>query len=137
MLDGFSSNYNNKEKNIAYNDIYIDSAGNLSVCSNQNSIVENVYHSILLLLGEYDFDVDIGVNWQEYLTTNPIQYKAIKLSLTKTISAVDGVININTINILYDSKQRTLSFSIDIQTENNQEIILLQNQNNQWKIINE
>jgi hypothetical protein len=113
-MSGFSCNYTNDPELGAWNDLYLDANGNIATTNGDAEIVENVYHAIELWLGEYDFNTQLGINWQYYLTTDKPVGNQIKTNLIQAINNVSGVTGITSFNMDLNPINRQLLITVII-----------------------
>ena len=81
----FAANWQNNIPGVAYNDMYIDSAGNLVTVSGVQDMQQSIAQSLLLWVGEYDFNIQIGVPYNIILGNPNIQKGLIQLYLQTAI----------------------------------------------------
>jgi hypothetical protein len=113
-MAGFSVNYKNEISGVKFNDLYLDSNGNIVTVSGNIEVEETCYHVIQLCIGDYDFNTQLGIPWDNYLSSdNPIGNK-IKLSIGKAVSAVKGVKSVEAVNLDTNPFSRSLIVTVII-----------------------
>ena len=112
-MTGFTVNYKNNIPGVASNDLYLDSTGNLArTKTNVEDIIETCYHELLLVKGDYDFDINKGIPWNIYLEDATSSTTQIKISIYNTLIIVKGVGDVTNINATLN----TLTGKYDINT---------------------
>ena len=94
-MSGWTVNYDNSVAGAAFNDLYLDAQGNIAMNDGMTEVIENCYHAVQLCLGDYDLDTTLGIPWDVYLSSDEPVGLQIKLSVSKALLAVKGVIRIN------------------------------------------
>lgn len=116
-MSGFSVNYKNDVVGTVFNDLYLDSIGNVASVSGNTEVEETCYHVIQLCVGDYDFNVQLGIPWDTYLSSdNPVGNK-IKLSIGKAVGAVKGVKSVDSVNLDTNPLSRSLIVTVIITLE--------------------
>jgi len=94
-----------------YQDIYLDSNGNIATVSDEYAIIETIKTNISLWLGEYIYNTGIGVDYSNILgevINEPFLYSELK----NAVMRVYGVLGIYNIKFSFDSVKRILSMTV-------------------------
>jgi hypothetical protein len=94
-----------------YQDIYLDNNGNIATVSDEYAIIETVKTNIGLWLGEYIYNVAIGVDYNNILgqvINEPFLYSEI----SNAVKRVYGVLGIYNIKFKFDADKRVLNITI-------------------------
>ena len=114
MSSGFTCNYNKETPNTDWNDIYLDSSGNIATSTGDAYTEENCYHAFWMLLGEYVFDSTIGIDWSTFLSSSEPIISNLKLSIRNNLLTIDGVESVNNIFFSLDRFNRVMNITVNI-----------------------
>lgn len=124
-MTGFTVNYNNAIPNTAFNDLYLDSSGNLAIVeTGQNEIIETCYHAIQLCMGDYNFNTTLGIPYNTYLSSITPIGNQLKVSITTAVLGVNGVTSIQSITATLNNTTRNLSIQVVINLTGNSQIMV-------------
>lgn len=112
-MTGFTVNYNKSIEGVAFNDLYLDASGGLAISSGRDEIIENCYHVLQLTVGDYGFNTNLGIPYNNYLSSNEPVGSQIKLSIIQSLEAVNGVVNVSYFNAII-LNDRTLQIEVII-----------------------
>ena len=122
-MSGFSCNYQNNITGVALNDLYLDSAGNITNLPTGNTeIEETCYHAIQLCMGDYDFNIDLGTAYNTYIEAAQPMGNALKQSIAKAVLAVSGVQSIDSFTLNLNRQTRVLYITMVIDLTNGGQI---------------
>ena len=94
-----SSNVNNNIPNVASNDIYLDSFGNISLSTNLQAVLENCAQAARTLLGEIVFNINQGIPYFQVVwigVPNILQFSAALRLAFLAVSGVSEVVTLDT-----------------------------------------
>lgn len=134
----FATNWDvtqNPVPNTAYNDLYLDSGGNLATVGNVDDMSQTVVQSLWMWFGEYVFNIFLGVPYKLILGNTPLQQSLIKFYLTNSILLINdyltpdqltdyGINQIVNIGFNFNKLTRTDDITITILLNNGQNINL-------------
>ena len=134
----FATNWDvtqNPVPNTAYNDLYLDSGGNLATVGNIDDMSQTVVQSLWMWFGEYVFNIFLGVPYKLILGNTPLQQSLIKFYLTNSILLINdyltpdqladyGINQIVNIGFSFNKLTRTDNITITILLNNGQNINL-------------
>lgn len=127
-MKGFSVNYDGSVNGVEYNDLYLDSSGILAINSGNDNVIENCYHAIQLMLGEYDYNVLLGIPWNDYISSAQPIGRALQASLTSAIQNIDGVSRVRSITFNPNRITRQLTIIMQIVLVGGEESEIIYNQ---------
>lgn len=113
-MSGFSTNFNNNITGVDFNDLYIDDSGNISTNKDISETIENCNHNLDLFLGEYDFNISLGMDWKKYISTMQNNNELLKKDIYTILYKVKNVSSINSINLNMDRQNRILFIQINL-----------------------
>lgn len=89
------------------------SAGKLQVATDLQAMKQAVRSSILLFLGEWFLNTDEGTPWRQLIFVKNANPAFVKTALRDAIFRVEGVTEINALDLSFDAQDRsaTVSFS--------------------------
>lgn len=133
-MTGFADNWQNNS-NYAFNDLYLDSGGNLAVVSNVDDLVQSVTNSLWLWIGEHDFNTTIGVPYAGIFGIPNVQESLITLNLSNAILLCNnyltsaqltayGINKITSLNYTINRQSRIISVNANILLNNNNTITI-------------
>ncbi len=111
-MTGFSVNYQNNISGVDFNDLYLDAQGNLALNSGITEVEENCFHAVQLCVGDYDYNTTLGIPYDAYLSSDSPVGNQLKLSLAKSLLAVDGVVSIESMDLALNPVTRVLQITI-------------------------
>ena len=94
MTQTLSANINGTLPAIAYNDLYLDKFGNISVSYDLTAITEQCAQAAKTLLGECVLNITVGIPYQQAVwigVPNPQQFNA---ALRSAFLSINGVIEV-------------------------------------------
>lgn len=86
-----SANVNNSIPGVAFNDLYLDSSGNIAQSFNIQAVLEECAEAARTLLGECIFNVDIGIPYQQVMWVGVPNVAQFSAALRTTFLGVSGV----------------------------------------------
>jgi len=95
-----------------YQDIFLDSNKNIAIISGVLSVSQTVKNAISLWLGEYQFDITLGVPWYNVLGVSPLNKSLLNNYLKNAILKVPYVTQVVSIEYFPDDVKRTLGIRI-------------------------
>lgn len=95
-----------------YQDIFLDTNGNIAIIRGVLSVSQTVKNAISLWLKEYQFDVTIGVPWENILGVTPLNKSLLNNYLKTAILKVAYVTQVVSIEYFPDNIKRTLGIKI-------------------------
>jgi hypothetical protein len=91
--------------------------GLASYFRNNDAIQADIQTALQMFLGECFWNTDFGVDWWNLIGgKNPEAQAGIVLQTRKIILGVDGVTQINSVSVAYETGQRNLSLRYSINT---------------------
>lgn len=124
-MSGFSVNYTNDPALGDFNDLYLDNQGNLATVFGETDIIETCYHALQLTVGDYDYNLSLGIPYDTYLSSDSPVGNQIKLSMTTALTAVVGVQSIGSFTLDVDRVNRKLLVNIVINLINGNSVNLV------------
>lgn len=117
-MAGFTTNYDGKVKGVDYNDLYLDNKGNLAIVYDADTeTVENCYHALELIVGEYNFNTKLGIDWLTYLSSDNVNTQDVIRAIYKALLRVKRVTKVQVISLTND-KNGKLIYNIQITLNN-------------------
>lgn len=118
MTQTLSANINGTIPNVAYNDLYLDQEGNISVSTDLNALIEECAQAAKTLLGECIYNVNIGIPYQQAVwigVPNPQQFNA---ALRNAFLNINGVVEVVSLIVIQSDPAdvNTLTFNAEINT---------------------
>ena len=118
MAQTLSANINGTIANVAYNDLYLDQDGNISISRDLNALIEECAQVAKTLLGECIYNVNIGIPYQQAVwigVPNPQQFNA---SLRNAFLNINGVVEVVSLIVIQNdsSDVNSLAFNASINT---------------------
>jgi hypothetical protein len=136
-LNQLPSTYdNNRNILTGFNDIFIDEGGNLAVVGGTDDLLQTVKNALWLWIGEYDYDITIGLSYRGIFSSNAANNVGIFTQqiedailqcnnyLTQTQLNLYGINQITDINFTADRQTRTISISVVLSLNNGANINL-------------
>lgn len=97
--------------------------GKQSYFTKQQAIVADIGTSLKMFLNDCFFALDVGIDWWNLLgAKNPAAQNEITLQCRKTIATVEGVVRINSVEPIFDSTNRRLIVTYNIDTVYSQNV---------------
>lgn len=135
MAVGFAANQDNTIPDTGFNDIYLNSSGQLATVDKVACLVQTCKANIWLWLGEYDFNNTLGMPYKQIFNSAGIPESIITYQLNKAIllandslNAADlaafGISEITRIQYTVNNKTRKLNVDILIKLNNNHTVQL-------------
>jgi hypothetical protein len=104
-------------------DLYLDDSGSLAVVRDTEAVGQHVRQRLMTHLGEWFLDREAGVPWVRDIVGHGYDPVLAESVLKAEILDTDGVIDINSFSVRFDSSTRGLSaFDIDVLTDYDQEV---------------
>jgi hypothetical protein len=104
-------------------DLYLDDSGSLAVVRDTEAVGQHVRQRLMTYLGEWFLDREAGVPWVRDIVGHGYDPVLAESVLKAEILDTDGVIDINSFSVRFDSSTRGLSaFDIDVLTDYDQEV---------------
>lgn len=72
-------------------DLVVDASGNLAICSEPYSKLQDVATAIRLWLGEVLYDINLGIGYDSKIFSSPQGIGILKQEVERVARAVDGV----------------------------------------------
>ncbi len=114
-MSGFTVNYNNSIEGVAFNDLYLDSNGNLAfVDTGATEIEETCYHAVQLCIGDYSYNTTLGIPYDQYLSSNAPIGKRLKRSIIQALLGVNGVQSIDSFSLALNTITRVLQLNVTV-----------------------
>lgn len=89
-----SANVNNSIPNVAYNDLYLNSIGNIATSYDQQAILEECSQATKTLLGECVLNTNVGLPYQQALWIGVPQVQQFNAALTNALLSINGVLEV-------------------------------------------
>jgi hypothetical protein len=86
-----SANVNNNIAGVAFNDLYLDKQGNISVSTDLQAILEECAEAARTLLGECIFNTTIGIPYQQVIWVGVPNIAQFTAALRQTFLSIPGV----------------------------------------------
>lgn len=129
------STYDGDEIVTGFNDIFIDAGGNLGVVGGLNDLIQTVKNSLWLWIGEYDFDINIGLSYQGVFQPNnsnaAIFVQQIETSILQCNTYLTtlqyntyGIKSVSSITFATNRQNRTVTINITLNLNNGQNLPL-------------
>lgn len=109
-----SANVNGTLAGIAYNDIYLDSNGNLALSSGLQAILENCSQAAKTRLGELVLNTQQGIPYFTTLFIGVPLVEAFNAALTSAWLAVNGVLEV--LSVVTTQSGNTFFYTATIRT---------------------
>jgi len=126
MALSISANINGTIPNVAYNDIYLNSQGNIALTSdlgvsgNQQAVLQACAQAAKTLLGEIVFNTDVGIPYFETIWIGVPNLQQYKGALTRAFLTVPDVVEVVSLIVSSGtaaaSDVNTLTYSAVIRT---------------------
>jgi hypothetical protein len=94
MTQTLSANINNDISGVAFNDIYLDASGNISISTDQQALLEECAQVARTLLGELVFNTSLGIPYFETVWTGVPNTAQFLAALRTSFLNVNGVLEI-------------------------------------------
>ncbi len=103
---------------VAYNDIYLNSMGNIATSFDLQAIVEQCAQAAKSLLSEQILNTNIGIPYQQAVWIGVPNVQQFNASLRSAFLNIDGVTEIISLNIIQNNANdtNTLSYNAIINT---------------------
>jgi hypothetical protein len=101
-----SANVNNNIAGVAFNDMYLDNQGNISLSTDLQAVLEECAQAARTLLGECIFDTTIGIPYQQVLWIGVPNIQQWIAALRQAFLAVSGVTEV--ISIVAEQQTNTV-----------------------------
>ena len=103
---------------LSNNDVYLDANGNVAVLRSEiNVLRQEITTQIQTFLSEVFTDTRIGLDFFGIMINEQLPLGEKQKALSDIITAIDGVIRIESIQFYTDKRTRTASYDINIDTE--------------------
>ena len=89
-----SANVNGTIANVAYNDLYLNSMGNIATSYDQQAILEQCSQATKTQLGEMVLNTDIGIPYANTLWVGVPNEQQFISAITNAILSVQGVLEV-------------------------------------------
>jgi hypothetical protein len=109
-----SANVNNNIPGVAFNDLYLDSQGNIAVSTDLQAILEECAQAARTLLGECIYNTNIGVPYEQVLWVGVPNIEQFTAALRQTFLGVDGVTEVTSLIVSQSPSTSILSQSADM-----------------------
>ncbi len=116
MTQTLSANINGNIPNTAYNDLYLDNEGNISVSYDLQAVLEQCSQAAKTLLAELIFNVNVGIPYQQSIWVGVPNIQQFNAALRKSFLSIPDVIEVISLLIIQNDAS-------DINTLNYQAII--------------
>ena len=116
MTQTLSANINGNIPNVAYNDLYLDSDGNISVSYDLQADLEQCAQASKTLLGELIFNTNIGIPYQQAIWIGVPNVQQFNAALRSAFLSIPDVVEVISLLIIQNDAK-------DINTLNYQAII--------------
>lgn len=118
----FATNWDvqNSVNGVAFNDLYLDSGGNLATVGAVKDVQQTVVQSLWMWRGEYNFDVFLGVPYKLILGNPNITESLIKYYLTTSILLINEFLNETQITEYGIKEITSMTFNFNAITRNEQ-----------------
>lgn len=122
-MTGYTVNYDSSINDVAFNDLYLDSNGNLAyIATGDAEVEETCNHAVQLTEGDYNLDTTLGIPYNEYLSSDSPIGVQLKRSIIKSILAVNGTDSIMNFAIALDPTTRKLQLGLIIKLLSSEQI---------------
>ncbi len=89
-----SANVNGAIPNVAYNDLYLNSMGNISTSFDQQALLEQCSQATKTLLGEMTLNVDTGIPYDNTLWLGVPNTQQFNAAITNALLSIQGVLEV-------------------------------------------
>ena len=89
-----SANVNGAIPNVAYNDLYLNASGNISISYDQQALLEECSQAVKIVLGELVFNTNIGVPYFETMFVGIPNAQQFNAAVNNAILTVQGVLEV-------------------------------------------
>jgi len=89
-----SANVNGTISNTAYNDMYLDALGNISMSRDLNAILEECAQAAKTQLGELIFNINVGIPYFDVLWTGVPNAQQFNAAVTNALLSINGVLEV-------------------------------------------
>ncbi len=112
------------------NDIYLDKNNNLAVVNNIDAVAQTIRETLKLWLGEYDFDITLGMPYNSILGNPTIDNSKVTYFLNKNINTINKYISQTDLPTLGIKKVVSVKYNLDkIHRKMNIQITIILNSN--------
>ncbi len=94
MTQTLAANVNGTIPNVDYNDLYLDSRGNIVISYDQNAILEECSEATKTQLGEMVFNTNIGIPYRDTLWIGVPNTQQFNAAITNALLSVQGVLEV-------------------------------------------
>jgi hypothetical protein len=129
----FALNQDNTQPNSGFNDLYLDSSGNIATIGGLNDLLQTVKNSLWLWIAEYEFDTTIGIAYKGASTGNGVfqsQVEAMILLCNDYLTPLQyqtyGISAVTRISYEVDRENRILIITVILALNNGQNITISQ-----------
>lgn len=113
-MQTLAANVNNNLPNVAPNDLYLDSNGNIAMSFDINAALEACAEAAKTLLGEMVFNVNQGIPYFETVWVGVPNVQQFNAALRTAFLAVPNVVEV--VSLITSQENNTLSYSAIIRT---------------------
>jgi hypothetical protein len=109
-----TTNINGTITSVAYNDIYLNQDGNLSMSFDQDALIEQCAQAAKTLLGELVLNTTVGIPYQQAVWVGVPNIQQFSAALRSAFLSVPGVVDVIELNVV--SANNTLIYNAIITT---------------------
>ncbi len=109
-----TTNINGTITPVAYNDIYLNQDGNLSMSLDQDALIEQCAQAAKTLLGELVLNTTVGIPYQQAVWVGVPNIQQFSAALRSAFLSVPGVVDVIELNVV--SANNTLIYNAIITT---------------------
>lgn len=114
MAQTLSANVNSTIPNVAFNDIYLDSDGNISLSFDLQAVLQACAQAAQTILGEMVFNVNQGIPYFQTLWIGVPNTQQFNAALRVAFLSVTGVIEV--VSLITSQDGNTFSYTAVIRT---------------------
>lgn len=81
---------------------------------------QKVFIRLSIHRGSWDWDVTVGLPWEEWLDQKPFPTEDAREEIAREISRTSGVLTVSDAGTDFDLDTQTISFNYDVRTEDDQ-----------------
>lgn len=113
-LQTLSANINNSISGVAFNDIYLDGNGNISLSFDLTAVLQACSQASQTLLGECIYNINLGVPYEQALWIGVPNFAQFNASLRIALLQVPGVIEV--VSLITSQNNNTYVYNAMIRT---------------------
>lgn len=113
-LQTLSANVNSDIEGVAFNDIYLDGQGNISLSFDLQAVLQGCSQAAQTLLGECIYNINLGVPYEQALWVGVPNFAQFNAALRRALLLVPGVIEV--VSLITSQNNNTYVYNAMIRT---------------------